>query len=79
MIPAELQNIVESTPDTLGGSLRFAGTRVHVKTLFDYVLGSGTLEEFLEDFEGVSRDQAEAVLEWERKRIDAALAFGRAS
>jgi uncharacterized protein (DUF433 family) len=40
----------------------FYGTRVTVKTLFDYLEGEQRLETFLEDFEGVSREQADAVL-----------------
>lgn len=41
----------------------FYGTRVPIKTLFDSLAVGQTLEEFLDDFEGVSREQAEAALE----------------
>ena len=41
----------------------FYGTRVPLRALFDSLAAGQTLEEFLEDFEGVSREQAEATLE----------------
>ena len=46
----------------LGGTPVFRGTRVPVKTLFDYLRWDYTLEEFLEYFPSVSRTAAEAVL-----------------
>ena len=48
--------------DILGGTPVFKGTRVAVKTLFDY-LEDGSLGEFLEGFPSVSREQAESVIE----------------
>ena len=48
--------------DILGGTPVFKGTRVAVKTLFDY-LEDGSLQEFLEGFPSVSREQAESVIE----------------
>jgi uncharacterized protein (DUF433 family) len=68
-IPVELEGVLVSTPDTLHGGIRFAGTRVFAYQLFDYVLAGSTVDEFLEDFPGVKREQAEAVLEWQRRRI----------
>ena len=50
-------------PDRLGGEPCFAGTRVPVKNLFDYLEGGDSLDDFLEGFPGVTRDQAIAVLE----------------
>ncbi|MFS8839450.1 DUF433 domain-containing protein [Synechococcus sp. R6-5] len=41
----------------------FAGTRVPVQTLFDYLEGGYSLQEFLDDFPTVQRDQAVGVLE----------------
>jgi uncharacterized protein (DUF433 family) len=74
MIPKELEGILVSTPDTLHGAIRFAGTRVFAYQLFDYLLGGSTLEEFLENFEGVSRQQAQAVMNWELRRVREQLA-----
>jgi uncharacterized protein (DUF433 family) len=47
----------------MSGALCFSGTRVPVKNLFDYLEGSSSLDEFLEDFPTVSRERAVAVLE----------------
>ena len=47
----------------VSGAPCFFGTCVPVKTLFDCLAHGDTLEEFLDDFEGVDREQAEAVLE----------------
>ncbi|HEX5316499.1 MAG TPA: DUF433 domain-containing protein [Candidatus Kapabacteria bacterium] len=52
-----------SDPDILGGVLVFAGTRVPVRTLFDYLEDDFSLTEFLEFFPTVPRDLALAVLE----------------
>ena len=57
------QRIVHSDPEILGGTPVFVGTRVPVKALYDYLEGGDSLDEFLEDFPSVSRDQAIAALE----------------
>jgi uncharacterized protein (DUF433 family) len=49
--------------DRVSGAPCSYGTRVPVKTLFDSLAAGQNLNEFLNDFEGVSREQAEAVLE----------------
>jgi uncharacterized protein (DUF433 family) len=49
--------------EVLGGTPVFSGTRVAVKTLFDY-LETSSLDDFLEGFPSVSREQAETVIEW---------------
>jgi uncharacterized protein (DUF433 family) len=55
----------------MSGALCFAGTRVPVKNLFDYLEGSSSLEDFLEDFPSVSREHAVAVLEAARESLAA--------
>jgi uncharacterized protein (DUF433 family) len=53
---------VWSDRERLGGEVCFRGTRVPVRVLFEY-LGSGhTMEQFLDDFEGVTQEQIGAVL-----------------
>lgn len=69
VIPEELKRVLVSTPDTLHGGIRFAGTRVFAYQLFDYILAGQTLDSFLADFEGVHRDQAEALMDWALRRI----------
>jgi uncharacterized protein (DUF433 family) len=54
--------VIHSDPDILGGTPVFAGTRVPVRALLDYLEGGDPLDEFLEDFPSVSREQAVAVL-----------------
>jgi uncharacterized protein (DUF433 family) len=63
--------LVSQDPEIMSGALCFAGTRVPVKNLFDYLEGSSTLEEFLEDFPTVSRERAVAVLEAAREGLAA--------
>jgi len=60
-------------PETMHGVPVFRGTRVPVQTLFDYLEGGDTLEDFLEGFPTVSRDQVLQVLE-EAKRLVLSLA-----
>jgi uncharacterized protein (DUF433 family) len=54
--------LVISNPQILGGTPVFAGTRLPVETLFDYLADGLSLDYFLESFDGVSRDQAVGVL-----------------
>ena len=56
-------SLVSRDPEVLGGAPCFAGTRVLVQGLFDYLEGSSSLEDFLEDFPSVQREKAVAVLE----------------
>ncbi len=61
--------LVSLDADVMSGALCFRGTRVPVKNLFDYLEGSSTLEDFLEDFPSVSRATAVSVLEAARNRL----------
>lgn len=54
---------VERHPDRVSGAWVFRGTRVPVKALFENLESGARLEEFLDWFPGVAREQAEAVLE----------------
>jgi uncharacterized protein (DUF433 family) len=55
--------IIARDPDILGGTAVFRGTRVPIQTMFDYLEGGETLEEFLAGFPTVSREMALAALE----------------
>ena len=55
--------IVHADPEILAGTPVFVGTRVPVRTLLVYLEGGETLEEFLDNFPTVSREQAVAFLE----------------
>jgi uncharacterized protein (DUF433 family) len=63
--------LVSRDPEIMSGALCFTGTRVPVKNLFDYLEGSSSLEEFLEDFPSVTRERAVAVLEAARESLAA--------
>jgi uncharacterized protein (DUF433 family) len=56
-------NIVHSDPEIMGGEPVFVGTRVPVKTLLVYLESGETLEEFLDNFPTVTKQQAIAFLE----------------
>jgi uncharacterized protein (DUF433 family) len=60
--------LVLSNPAILGGTPVFADSRLPVQTLFDYLADGQTLDYFVETFDGVSHEQARAVLRhgWER-------------
>jgi uncharacterized protein (DUF433 family) len=66
--------LVVSRPDILGGTPVFRGTRMPVKTLFDYLADGLSLEYFLESFPSVAREQAVAVLRYGWQRIESELA-----
>jgi uncharacterized protein (DUF433 family) len=62
--------VIQRSPDVLGGTPVFAGTRVPVQTLIDYLEAGDCLEDFLGDFPTVSREQAIAVLQLARERLN---------
>ncbi len=68
---ATLDSIVHSDPEILGGTPVFRGTRVPVKNLLDYLAGGDTLDQFLDDFPTVRREQAIAALELARDLLTA--------
>lgn len=59
----DLQTVVHTDPDILAGTPVFYGTRVPVQSLFDYLEGGETLDEFLDQFPSVSKKQALAALD----------------
>jgi uncharacterized protein (DUF433 family) len=61
--------VVHSDPDILGGMPVFVGTRVPVSSLFDYLEGGETLNEFLRQFPSVRREQAVAALDLARESL----------
>lgn len=57
------RSVIHSDPQILGGTPVFVGTRVPLKNLVDYLGGGYPLDEFLDDFPTVTREQAIAALE----------------
>ncbi len=60
---------VHSDPQTMGGTPVFVGTRVPFQMLLDYLEGGDTLDDFLEDFPTVTREQAIEVLKQGKEAI----------
>ena len=56
-------SLISRNDNVLGGIPFFTGTRVPVKTLFDYLKANHPLDDFLDDFPTVARQQAQQVIE----------------
>jgi len=56
-------------PEIMSGKPVFAGTRVPVDTLINYILDGNTLDEFLEDFPTVTKEDAVTVLEYANQSL----------
>jgi uncharacterized protein (DUF433 family) len=56
-------NVVSTSPDIMGGTAVFPGTRVPVQTLLDYIEAGDTIDEFLRGFPTVTREHVVAFLE----------------
>ena len=68
---AKLGEIVHRDPDILGGKPVFRGTRVPIRSLFDYLEGGDTLDEFMRQFPSVRREQAIGLLDLARETLAA--------
>ena len=62
--------VINIDKEILGGTPVFFGTRVPIKNLFDYLETGESIEVFLDDFEGVSRNQVVRLLEMSQKLIE---------
>lgn len=63
------EQIITSSPEVMGGTPVFAGTRVPVQTLVDYLKGGESIDEFLEGFPSVTKRQVIAFLEEAEEQI----------
>jgi uncharacterized protein (DUF433 family) len=66
------QSVVKIDPEIMSGAPCFAGTRVPIQNLIDYLEGGDSIEDFLEGFPSVSREQVIAFLEEVKDRMLAA-------
>ena len=73
---AQLGGIVHRDPEILSGTPVFLGTRVPIRSLFDYIEAGDTLDEFLRQFPSVRREQAIGLLDLAH---DAVIADARAA
>jgi len=62
-------DVVHIDPNILSGAPVFVGTRVPAQSLFDYLEGGESLDEFLRQFPSVTREQAVATLELARESV----------
>ncbi|HEY7118323.1 MAG TPA: DUF433 domain-containing protein [Tepidisphaeraceae bacterium] len=62
-------SVITIDPEIVSGTPCFSGTRVPVKNLFDYLAKGHSLDEFLEDFPSVTREQVIAILDLARDRV----------
>ena len=60
---------IQSSPDVLNGAPVFAGTRVPVQTLIDYLAGGSRVDDFLSDFPTVQREQALGALKLAKEAL----------
>jgi len=72
-IPKELQTVLTSDPEYLGGAVRFVGTRVPVQALLDTLAHDLPVSDFLEGFPNVTEEQAHAVVQWDQIKSREAL------
>jgi uncharacterized protein (DUF433 family) len=61
--------VVTSSPDVMGGTPVFAGTRVPIENLLDYLEGGDSIDDFLEGFPSVTREQVITFLEETKARV----------
>jgi uncharacterized protein (DUF433 family) len=61
------QQVVSRSPDVMGGTVVFHGTRVPVQTLLDYLEAGDSIDDFLEGFPAMTRTQVIAFLQGENK------------
>lgn len=63
------QHVVSTDPGVMGGAAVFTGTRVPVQTLLDYLEAGETVDDFLQGFPSVSREQVIGFLEQAKDRL----------
>ena len=61
--------VISASPDVMGGTPVFAGTRVPVQTLLDYLKAGESIDDFLDGFPTVTREQVIALLEEAGKQL----------
>ncbi len=66
---ADLSSVVHSDPEILAGTPVFCGTRVPIRTLFEFLTAGDSLDKFLDAYPSVSREQAATVLEMAGDRL----------
>ena len=78
-IPRELQTILSSDPEVMGGDICFTNTRIPVVMLLDNLSDGIPLQEFYENYPSLTPQQVNPVLEWENRQAKLALGLETAS
>ena len=68
-IPPGLEKVVSLDPEKMGGAICFVGTRIPISIFFDNLRAGVSLDSFFENYPDISRQQVEAVLEWEHSLV----------
>lgn len=68
-VPKGLEQVLKIDPEIMHGKLCFAGTRVPVTIFLDNLAEGMGVDEFIAHYPTVTRDQAQAVLEWENQAL----------
>ena len=68
-MPTPPTPLITSSPERLGGTAVFTGTRVPVQTLIEYLEAGHPLDQFLQEFPDVTREHAIAVLELAKRAL----------
>jgi uncharacterized protein (DUF433 family) len=63
------EELIQTDPEILGGIPVFKGTRVPIRSLFDHLEGGDSIDDFLEGFPSVRREQVVALLEMSQQRV----------
>jgi len=64
-----MNSVIKIDPEIMSGAPCFAGTRVPIQHLIDYLEGADSIDEFLEDFLSVRRDQVISFLEEAKESV----------
>lgn len=72
-IPKELESVLSIDAEVMSGAICFVGTRIPVSILLDNVSAGVPLFEFFEDYPDLTKQQVQAVLDWERQKAFEAL------
>jgi uncharacterized protein (DUF433 family) len=63
------EELIQTNQEILGGTPVFKGTRVPIRSLFDHLEGGDSIDDFLEGFPSVRRDQVVSLLEMSQQRV----------
>ncbi|AIE85098.1 DUF433 domain-containing protein [Fimbriimonas ginsengisoli] len=72
-IPRELQNILSSDPDVMGGAICFTDTRIPVDILLDNVAAGTDWDEFYDAYPDLTPEMVKPVLQWENRQARRAM------